>query len=50
MNAHQGPIYCGTGRFHQRKALYGIPPDVDPYNNKDVREFHNHDAKGKDYQ
>lgn len=42
MNGLQGAIYCGTGCFHRRKALYGVPPAADQYNNKDVRQVHNH--------
>ena len=48
MNAIQGPVYCGTGCFHRRKALYGVPPTIDQYYNcKDVREFRNY-AQGED--
>ena len=47
MNGLQGPPYCGTGCFHRRKALYGVPPIADQYNNsKDVREIRNY-AEGK---
>lgn len=42
MNGLQGAIYCGTGCFHRRKALYGVPPAADQYNNKDVKQVHNH--------
>eukprot|EP00252_Welwitschia_mirabilis_P023444 TRINITY_DN661_c0_g1_i3.p1 TRINITY_DN661_c0_g1~~TRINITY_DN661_c0_g1_i3.p1 ORF type:complete len:749 (+),score=74.46 TRINITY_DN661_c0_g1_i3:71-2317(+) len=27
MNGFQGAVYCGTGCFHRRKAIYGNPPD-----------------------
>ena len=49
MNAIQGPVYCGTGCFHRRKALYGVPPVADQYNNKDVREYHNHGTGKSSY-
>eukprot|EP00253_Pinus_taeda_P029721 PITA_29721 len=42
MNGLQGAVYCGTGCFHQRKALYGVPPAANHYKNKDVRKIHNH--------
>jgi len=37
MNGIQGPVYCGTGCFHRRKALYGVPPATDQNNNKEIR-------------
>eukprot|EP00253_Pinus_taeda_P026601 PITA_26601 len=39
MNGIQGPPYCGTGCFHRRKALYGVPPATDQHSNNDVREI-----------
>ena len=39
INGLQGPLYFGVGYFHHRKALYGVLPDKNQYNNKDVREF-----------